>query len=362
MTKIKQSAYGYFERGNDMNRTILLNELGVSEPIFLAGMAGGVTTPKLVSEVCNAGGLGQIGAGYMNPESLSDDIDKIRKMTDKPFGVNLFIPEFPEINQDKVDRMNAILKPIEEELQYEPIKEVKITYQFDEMIDVIIDKEVKVASFTFGKPTEALVSKLHRHKILVLGTATELEEALDLVKVGVDGIVLQGKEAGGHRGSFKQSLPDDLLTTEQLFNLAKESIDLPLIVAGGITNPERSQFFLQKGATAVQLGTAFLTTEESGVPNIHKESILRATTKDIVLTNTFSGRYANGIRNAYIVYAETFERAICPYPIQNILTQPMRGKSKKEDNPDYMNLWCGTNPEGAKREKAQDLIKRYTEK
>lgn len=345
-----------------MNSTTLLNELGVSEPIFLAGMAGGVTTPELVSEVCNAGGLGQIGAGYMNPESLSTDIDHIRKMTDKPFGVNLFIPEFPEINQDKVNRMNAILKPIEEELQYEPIKDINITSQFNEMIDVIIDKKVKVVSFTFGKPTDTLVKKLHKHKILVIGTATELEEALNLVEVGVDAIVLQGKEAGGHRGSFKQSLPEYLLTTERLFNLVKETINLPLIVAGGITTPKRAQFFLQKGATAVQLGTAFLTTEESGIPDIHKERILKAKSKDIVLTNTFSGRYANGINNAYIIYTQAFEKAICPYPIQNILTQPMRGKSKKDGNPEYMNLWCGTNPEGARRENARELMKRYTEK
>lgn len=345
-----------------MNSTTLLNELGVSEPIFLAGMAGGVTTPELVSEVCNAGGFGQIGAGYMNPESLSTDIDHIRKMTDKPFGVNLFIPEFPEINQDKVNRMNAILKPIEEELQYEPIKDINITSQFNEMIDVIIDKKVKVVSFTFGKPTDTLVKKLHKHKILVIGTATELEEALNLVEVGVDAIVLQGKEAGGHRGSFKQSLPEYLLTTERLFNLVKETINLPLIVAGGITTPKRAQFFLQKGATAVQLGTAFLTTEESGVPDIHKERILKAKSKDIVLTNTFSGRYANGINNAYIIYTQAFEKAICPYPIQNILTQPMRGKSKKDGNPEYMNLWCGTNPEGARRENARELMKRYTEK
>lgn len=136
-------------------------------------------------------------------------------------------------------------------------------------------------------------------------------------------------------------------------------INVPLIVAGGITTPELAKNYIQKGASAVQLGTAFLTTHESGAPEVHKEGILKAHPDDIILTNTFSGRYANGIINPFIQYMEQFKDDICPYPIQNILTQPLRGQSKKLKNKDYMNLWCGTNPEGAKDESVRALMDRY---
>nr|WP_263314423.1 nitronate monooxygenase [Mammaliicoccus sp. Marseille-Q6498] len=343
-----------------MNSKDLLTELQMTKPIFQAGMAGGVTSPEMVSTVCNEGGFGQIGAGYMTPESLSEHIDQIRTMTNKPFGVNLFIPEYPEIDKHDVDRMNEILKPISEKLGYEPVNDVQIDNQFEDMIEVIINKDISLACFTFGLPSESLVNQLHEHKIVVVGTATTLLEAKALESVSVDAIVLQGSEAGGHRGSFDQVLPEDRLTTEELFNQTYQVVNMPLIVAGGITTPKLARTFINKGATAVQLGTAFLTTNESTVPEIHKQNILKAQSEDITLTKTFSGRYANGITNKYIQYVEQYKDAICPYPIQNILTQPMRGKSKKEQNPDYMNLWCGTNPEGARRETVSELMNRYT--
>ncbi|MBM6629376.1 nitronate monooxygenase [Mammaliicoccus vitulinus] len=342
-----------------MKATTLLSELKISEPIFLAGMAGGVTTPNLVASVCNEGGFGQIGAGYMTPETLARDIDQIRGMTHKPFGVNLFVPEFPEVNQEKVDFMNRILEPIAEKLHYEPVKEVSIENTFDQMIDVIIDKGVELVSFTFGPPSEHLVQQLHQHHIIVVGTGTNLDEVKALEAIGVDAVAIQGSEAGGHRGSFEQALPEERLTLEELFGQIYPKVNLPLIVAGGITTPEQAKYYIEKGAAAVQLGTAFLTTRESGVPKVHKESILNAKSEDIILTNTFSGRYANGIMNPYIRYVEQFKDSICPYPIQNILTQPMRGQSKKLGNKDYMNLWCGTHPEGARDETVSELMNRY---
>ena len=335
----------------------LISEL--DKPIFLAGMAGGITTPDLVASVCNEGGFGQIGAGYMTPDALAKDIDQIRQMTSEPFGVNLFVPEYPAIDQEKVDFMNKILHPITEKLNSKQIQDVSIDVNFEDMLNVIIDKHVKYVSFTFGKPSESLVRTLHGHHINVIGTATDLNEAQALESIGIDAIVIQGSEAGGHRGSFEQSLPENRLTTEQLFNQTYPLINVPLIVAGGITTPELAKSYIQKGAHAVQLGTAFLTTHESGAPDVHKAHILKAHPDDIILTNTFSGRYANGIINPFIQYMEQFKDDICPYPIQNILTQPLRGQSKKLKNPDYMNLWCGTNPEGAKDESVRALMERY---
>ncbi|WP_436878416.1 NAD(P)H-dependent flavin oxidoreductase [Mammaliicoccus sciuri] len=340
-----------------MESKILITEL--DKTIFLAGMAGGITTPDLVASVCNEGGFGQIGAGYMTPDALAKDIDQIRQMTTEPFGVNLFVPEYPAVDQEKVDFMNKILHPITEKLNSNQIQDVSIDVNFDDMLNVIIDKHVEYVSFTFGKPSEKLVRKLHGHHINVIGTATDLNEAQALESIGIDAIVIQGSEAGGHRGSFEQSLPENRLTTEQLFNQIYPLINVPLIVAGGITTPELAKNYIQKGASAVQLGTAFLTTHESGAPEVHKEAILKAHPDDIILTNTFSGRYANGIINRFIQYMEQFKDDICPYPIQNILTQPLRGQSKKLKNKDYMSLWCGTNPEGAKDESVRALMDRY---
>lgn len=342
-----------------MEANTLLSQLQLKKPIFLAGMAGGVTSPQLVASVCNEGGFGQIGAGYMTPETLAKDIDEIRTLTEKPFGVNLFIPEHPEVKQEEIVQMNQILEPINEKLDCKPVNEVNIDDIFDQMIEVVINKEVEVMSFTFGKPDQDLVQRLHEHHISVVGTGTNIEEVRELESVGVDAIVLQGCEAGGHSGSFEQSLPKERLTLDQLFKQVHSKVSVPLIVAGGITTPEQAKDYIEQGATAVQLGTAFLTTVESGTPDVHKSLILKAKSEDIIFTNTFSGRYANGIKNEFINYVGQFKDKICAYPIQNILTQPLRGKSKKAQNPDYMSLWCGTHPEGARDETVAELMQRY---
>lgn len=342
-----------------MYNDIFLEKLDMQTPIFQAGMAGGVTTADLVVRVCECGGLGQIGAGYMSPLDLEQLIYTVKESTNKPFGVNLFIPESPNFDQSKIDKMNNILNPINEALEVENVSKIDLEDNFDQMIEVIIRNKVKVVSFTFGKPSHSLVETLHTHNIIVIGTATHLNEAMSLEKVGVDLIVVQGSEAGGHRGSFNQSLPSKLLSTDDLFNEVHGKVDLPLIVAGGITTPLLASKYIKKGAIGVQLGTAFLTTEESGIPSVHKAHILKAKKEDIVLTRTFSGRYANGINNKFIKYMNHYMDDICPYPIQNQLTQNMRASAKKQQQIEYMSLWCGKNPEGTKEESVKELMERY---
>lgn len=315
----------------------MINLLELQVPIIQAPMAG-VTTPEFVAASAEAGALGSVGAGYLTAEETRNFILKVKGLTEKPFAVNLFVPEETELTETVLKEAIDALREIQSELSISSHIDSFSKSEFNEQVEVIIDEGVRVCSFTFGLPDEHTVMKLKKNKVYLIGTATTMEEAMLAEKVGMDAVVIQGSEAGGHRGSFT----GELIVTP-LHELLTEIIPLikiPVIAAGGIANKEMMDRALDLGAEAVQIGTALLVATESGANAIYKQSILDAVKGSTTITTAFSGKAARGIRNHFIDAMQN--QTIAPYPYQNDLTKEIRKVAASLGKKDYLSLWAGT--------------------
>lgn len=338
-------------------QTEVTRQLNIKYPIIQAPMAGS-TTPELVAAVSNGGGLGSIGAGYYNPEKLRTDIAKTQTLTDKPFAVNLFVPEYNEVTSTQIHRMKEILTPYYEEFNIEPdMPTIDKDDTFGQLVQIVIDTNVKICSFTFGIPNPVTVEKLKEAGVTLIGCATTVEEAVLNEQAGMDMVVAQGFEAGGHRGSFAQKTLQSTIGTMALVPQAADAVAIPVIAAGGIMDGRGVYASLTLGAGAAQLGTAFLTTKESMAPEIHKEKILNSTETDTVLTKSFSGKYARGIRNRFIDDMEHHQEDILAYPFQNQITKKIRSKAAAEGRNDLLHLWSGQGVKMSRDTEAKELLK-----
>ncbi|MFL6557832.1 MAG: NAD(P)H-dependent flavin oxidoreductase [Bacillus sp. (in: firmicutes)] len=336
--------------------------LNINYPIIQAPMAGGVTSSELVAAVSNAGGLGMIGAGYMGPDQIQTQIKQIRQLTEKPFGINLFVPSEYTADPLKLQTAKVSLQPIKAELLVEE-EPVLPTFEqdletFHQQLEIIINEKVKICSFTFGLPSHEIVVKLKQNSIIVIGTATTVQEAMLIEGAGMDAVVVQGSEAGGHRGTFHGEDTKSLIGLMSLIPQAADCIRIPVIAAGGIMEGRGVMAAKCLGALGVQMGTAFLVCEESGAPRVHKEAIINATEEQTVLTKSFSGKMARGVNNCFIESMKNFEEVLPDYPLQNELTKTIRKASAAEGNIDYMSLWSGQSPKLAKTLTVQSLMTR----
>jgi len=340
------------------HETEVTKRLSLKYPIIQAGMAGGITTPELVAAVSNAGGLGMIGAGYMTPKDLELSIQKVKEWTDQPFGVNLFVPENPVVVQEEIERANQLLEPIRQKLGIEKKKEDPILNNstFEEQIQIVIKNKIPVASFTFGIPPRNVIEQLKQNDIVVIGTATTVNEAIQNEDAGMDMIVVQGSEAGGHRGSFAESFDQAMIGTIALIPQVSDRVKIPVIAAGGIMDGRGVLASLILGAQAVQMGTAFVTCKESGAHELHKKAILNSSEEQTAITSAFSGKPARGVNNEFIRMMKDYERELPPYPIQNNLTQTIRKEAAKQGKREWMSLWCGQNPRLSQHVTAAELI------
>ncbi|CAM4160912.1 NAD(P)H-dependent flavin oxidoreductase [Lacicoccus alkaliphilus] len=339
------------------HQTEVTRQLDIRYPIIQAPMAGS-TTPELVAAVSNQGGLGSIGAGYYTPEKLREDIRSTRALTDKPFAVNLFVPEYNEVTNTEIHRMKEVLAPYHENLgitQDEP--ELKHDDDFDHLVDVIAESGVKICSFTFGIPETSTIRKLKAAGVTLIGCATTVEEAVMNADECMDMVVMQGYEAGGHRGSFLNDALTSTVGTMALVPQAANAVDIPVIAAGGIMDGRGVYASLILGASAAQLGTAFLTTKESAAPRIHKDAILAGEESGTVLTRAFSGKYARGIRNDFMADMEAFQDEILPYPFQNQTTKKMRSEAAKAGRSDLLHLWSGQGLRLAREGEAAEIFR-----
>ncbi|WP_167280903.1 nitronate monooxygenase [Paenibacillus lupini] len=345
-----------------MVETTLTQKLNIQYPIIQAPMAGGPTIPELIAAVSNAGGLGSLGAGYLTPEQIRDTIREIRKRTDRPFGVNLFVPEQTEVSEDIIEKMNNYLNETRTELGISlnsSTSELKET--FNEQVQVLLEENVPVFSFTFGIPSQNIIEEMKQCGIVVIGTATTVEEGIQLEAAGVDAIVAQGSEAGGHRGTFVGEARDALIGTMALLPQLVDHVAVPVIAAGGIMDGRGLVASLALGASAVQMGTAFLVSLESGAHAAYKEKILTSNEDSTVVTYAYSGKAARGIRNDFINKMRLYSGTIPAYPIQNTLTRDIRQAAAKANNPEYMSLWTGQGVRLAKELTASDIVKQTME-
>lgn len=342
------------------NTNELTRRLGLTYPLIQAGMAGGPTTPELVAAVSNAGGLGTLGAGYMPAAQMSAVIEKIQALTQKPFGVNLFVPYPVNVDPEQIAASNRLLRSIREKLH---LKDPAVgasqsdDSQFRQQIEVVIEKQIPVCSFTFGIPEKAVIDRLKHSHVTLIGTATTVREAVLCEQAGLDMVVAQGSEAGGHRGTFTVPFDRAMIGTMSLVPQTVDHVHIPVIAAGGIMDGRGAAAALVLGAQAVQMGTAFLTCDESGAHPLHQEALLQTTEEAAVLTSAFSGKPARGIDNALTRSLRKDEPELPAYPIQNSLTKDIRAAAARSGRPEWMSMWAGQGLRLSQKMAAGQLIR-----
>ncbi|HEX6291308.1 MAG TPA: DUF561 domain-containing protein [Herpetosiphonaceae bacterium] len=340
-------------------QTILTRRLRLSHPIIQAPMAGGATTAELVAAVCEAGALGSIGAAYLTPSQIAEISREVRARTSRPFGINLFAPlPAPDPPADASAAL-ALLAPFHAELSLPPPGLPTWAIEpFDGQLAAALESGAEVFSFTFGILPSPAIEAIKARGMFLIGTATTVDEARALEGAGVDAVVAQGSEAGAHRGTFAVNFESGLVGTIALVPQVVDAVTVPVIASGGIMDGRGIAAALALGASAVQMGTAFLTCDEAGIPEAHKAAILQAGEHQTSLTRAFSGRPARGIVNRFMHEAESTAEAILPYPIQNALTRPMRSAAASQGRADYLSLWAGQGLRLARRQSAAELIAR----
>ena len=320
----------------------LTETLGIQYPLIQAPMAGGITSPELVAAVSNAGGLGSLGAGYMEPEAIRQALTEIRALTNKPFAVNLFVPQPVQEDAERIMRANELLTPYREELGVpdgDPLAQELPNYV--EQLGVCFEESVEIISFTFGVPGEAELETIKQLGVTTIGTATHLLEAIVLEESGLDVVVAQGVEAGGHRGTFLGSAEQGMAGLTVLLPLLADNLRIPFVAAGGIMDGRGIAAALDLGASGAQLGTAFIATPESGAHACYKETLLDSNELTTVLTRVFSGKLARGIKNRFVSELHDAEPFLPGYPMQNTLTQAIRRAAAEQDKVELMSLWAG---------------------
>jgi len=341
--------------------TALTRALGIAHPIIQAPMGGGNTTPpELVSAVSEAGGLGFIGAAYMSPAQIAQTAAGVRARTSRPFGINLFVPtSAPERDPALLDAAMARLAPYHAELGIAPpTPPAPRAFSFEEQLQAVLESDASVFSFTFGVLEASAMERVKQRGMFIVGTATTVEEGIILEQGGVDAIAAQGSEAGAHRGTFAAPFELAMIGTMALVPMMLDAVRVPVIASGGIMDGRGIAAALALGATAVQMGTAFLTCDECGVSNAYKETVLHAHEDETRPTRAFSGRPARGIVNRAMGEIEAGASAILPYPLQNALTRPMRNAATAQDRPEFLSLWAGQGLRMARRQRAGELVAR----
>jgi nitronate monooxygenase len=325
-------------------------------------MAGGTTTPELVAAVSNAGALGSIGAAYLSPDEITESVAVVRRLTDRPFGVNLFVPRpVPDASGWDAAPVLAFLAPHHAALSLPPPR-VPEAFAPDAGAQwrAVLAARVPVFSFTMGVPDTSVIAAFQAGGSRVLGTATTVAEARQLAAAGVDGVVAQGSEAGAHRATFDAAdVERSLIGTLALIPQVVDAVAVPVVASGGIMDGRGIVAAEALGASGVQLGTAFLTTDEAGTSRAYRDALLRARDDQTVLTRAFSGRSARGIVNSFIEQmAAPDAPAPLPFPVQNALTSPMRRAAAQRHDADRLALWAGQGVPLARTGGAGDFVAR----
>ncbi len=325
-------------------------------PIVQAPLAGGPSTPALAAAVAGAGGFGFLAAGYKTLDALAAEIAELRALSSAPFGVNIFAPPPPASDVEAAavaryaERLAADARRYGASLG-EPRHDDD---SFGAKVQLVQRERPAVVSFTFGLPAPGTVEELHRLGIDVWVTITSPEEAELAFTVGADALVVQGAEAGGHRGGFSDPPAGEPLSLLVLLRLVANRVELPLIAAGGIADGPSIAAVLVAGAAAAQLGTALMLAPEAGTSAPHRAALARP--GETELTRAFSGRTARGIVNRFM--REHDDEAPAAYPDVHHLTSPIRAASRAAGDPEAINLWAGQAHELALAEPAAEIVRR----
>jgi nitronate monooxygenase len=341
-----------------MTTDAFLKSLGLDHPIMAAPMGGGPSTPELIAAVSNTGGMGWLAAAYLTPEQITEQAQRIRALTSRPFGINLFVGGWTRhAERTQVAPMMVLLGEMHHDLGLDPPSLPGVPVDpYPAQFEAVLDAKPAAFSFTFGIPRAEDVDRLKAAKIAVVGTATTTREAEILVLSGVDAIAAQGEEAGAHRGTFAGTFEQSMVPLLELVRGIRAETILPILAAGGLMDGADIAAALRAGASAAILGTAFLATPESGASSAYKQALLAVDRDDTVITRAFSGRPARGLRNDFVRTVETRKVEIPPYPLQNVLTRPMRNAAAAQGQAGRLNLWAGRGVARLRQMPAAELV------
>lgn len=318
--------------------TFGLQDLAV--PILGAPMAGGPSTPALAAAVSNAGGLGFVAAGYLSADRFAEIIAAARALTTAAIGVNVFVPQPSAATPDALERYRELLVPLAEHYGAEVAAAKPDDDGWQAKLDVVVDLAPEVASFTFGCPAAEILGRLRDRGVLTAVTVTSLDEAGVAVAAGADALVVQGPEAGGHRGTFDPVASPGNDPLDALLAAITAAHDVPVIAAGGLAGAADVKRVLDAGAAAAQAGTAFLLADEAGTNGAHRAALTDEHFTETVVTRAFSGRYARGLANDFTRRYD--DVAPLGYPEVNQMTGPLRRAAVAAGDPHGTNLWAGT--------------------
>lgn len=336
-----------------------MNFLGTELPIIQAPMAG-ANDSEMVIAVCKAGGLGSLPCANLSLEQIRNEVARIRAATDKPFNLNFFCHNPPATTPEQEVNWKKRLTDYYQEFAVDLNQTIPVPQRQsfnEEMCKLIEELKPAVVSFHFGLPHESLVKRIKAIGAKILSSATTLPEALWLEAHGCDGVIAQGFEAGGHRAIF---LNNDLSTqvgTMSLVPLIVDSVKIPVIASGGITDVRGVKAASALGASMVQVGTAYLFTPEAKVSTVHRKILKEAKTHETALTNIFTGRPARGFMNRIMREVGPISSDAPDFPTAGNALAPLKAKTEPSGSGDFMALWSGQSAGLAREMSAFDLTK-----
>ncbi|MGC5745256.1 NAD(P)H-dependent flavin oxidoreductase [Chryseobacterium sp. NFX27] len=320
---------------------------GTEFPIIQGPFGGKLSSVELTALVSNAGGLGSFGAQPFSGEEMIHISREIRKQTNKPFNVNLWVKDrdddTDQFQKGNFDKVMQIFQPYFDETGIEPPTfPLPESPGFEEQAEALLDIKPSVFSFVYGIPSEDILEKCRQLGIKTIGTATTPDEAIAIENAGVDAVVASGSDAGGHRVSFLEQAEKSLVGTFSLIPQVTDRVRIPVIAAGGIADARGVKAAFSLGADAVQIGTAFLATKQSGTSNIHRNLLFSEDAKYTTLTKVFTGRLSRGIRNRLTEELNEFQHVMAPYPLQGKITGTLGAyPANTETHPEFKSFWSG---------------------
>ncbi len=332
-------------------RTPLCDLFGIEYPIFQAPMFG-IVTPAMVAAVGRAGGLGIIPGITLPPDELRRQIQEVRKLTDRPFGVNLLLhpdihyPVDPaRIPDEQVRLVQGALNRFRERLGLPTTLErpAKIPNLVDAAFEVIVEERVPVFSIGLGNPSPSMVERCHKRGIKVIAMVATVADALEVVKSGVDAIVAQGAEAGGHRSTWVKRPSPEFATigTMALVPQIVDAVKVPVIAAGGLMEGRGLMAALMLGATGVLMGTRFIATAESAAPIFHKQALIERDSDSTTLTDAFTGLYARVLRNTFTEEYAASKSPVFPPIVQQVAARDITAAANSRGDGQYYPLYAG---------------------
>ena len=333
--------------------------LGVDIPLIQAPMAG-AQDARLAVAVASAGALGSLPCATLGPDALHTALSELAKSDAPSYNLNFFCHTVPEPDPEREAAWRALLAPYYEELGLDPREHDSPPSRqpFDSAAaDIVEEFRPHVVSFHFGLPSPELLARVRSWGSVVLSTATTVDEAVVLERHGVDAIIAQGIEAGGHRGFFLSTDLDSQLGTFALLPQLVRAVRVPVIAAGGIVDARTVSAALALGAAGVQVGTAYLLCPESTTSAVHRAALESDRARGTAITNLFSGGPARGIVNRLMRELGPMSAVAPPFPLAAAAVAPLRSKAEREGRGDFSPLWCGMNASGCRAIAAAELTR-----